>query len=676
MGHDGPQHAAAAGPGRLPGRVLASAGLVVLLALLAVLLVSVVLSPETNPTVRGALAGFCLLAAMRPDVALLITTALLGFGIILAHLGGAPPLRVTEVLVVASLAGCCLRAIRRRSPLRTALAATLSGPVVLFATAVLASTAVWLRVQQVETGYPSAFLQSLLHFAARDYFVQPGDFWLLVSTFVILEGLALFVAVAAFCRLDGGFFDRALRMLVLGGAGIAVMSLVRLAEIVLRNPDIIQQLRATPSGLRISPQIPDYIAAGSYFAVCWVASIACAMVSRRRWLWLAAGLPLLAGLYLTGSRSVIGAAVAGLVVLVLIAARQRVAAMRGALAGGLLAAVLMIAVYPWWTGRDVAGELARQSLQVRAELLRTGVRVMATRPVFGVGIDRFHLLAGSLASPELDALFPARKNPHNDFLRFGAELGIVGLALFLWVLVRAARRTWHGLLSTGDLRLAGLAGGLIAFLTTSLFSNPLMVREVSYVFWIALGLAAGRHAGGAAGAVLPRVPESTARAGRLDRLRTPLLIALGALLVCSIPFRATREVSTLNLTRLHYGFLEWTAEPDGTPYRWSGPRARFFVDAKAQVVEIPLSGANLPSGVRQQVELRVDGRLADRIAVGADWRRFRLRLPSDPSPGPRRIDLLVTPTWVPAETAPGTADRRRHGVRVGEIKVVAGAAAR
>jgi hypothetical protein len=50
---------------------------------------------------------------------------------------------------------------------------------------------------------------------------------------------------------------------------------------------------------------------------------------------------------------------------------------------------------------------------------------------------------------------------------------------------------WVALRQTRDARLAGLAGGLVAFLVTSLASNPLVVSEVSYVFWIALGLAVG-----------------------------------------------------------------------------------------------------------------------------------------------------------------------------------------
>jgi len=101
----------------------------------------------------------------------------------------------------------------------------------------------------------------------------------------------------------------------------------------------------------------------------------------------------------------------------------------------------------------------------------------------------------------------------------------------------------------------------------------------------------------------------------------------------------------------------------------SGPRAALYVDGRARMIEIPLKGT-LPSGVLQQVEVRIDGRPANRLAVGAGWQRLRTLLPADPSTGPRRIDLLVSPSWVPAEVVPGSQDRRALGVKVGEIKVL------
>ena len=607
------------------------------------------------------LAGFSILSIARPDAALLATTALVGFGIILSHLGGVPAVRVTEVLVLLSLAGFTIRMLPPGSPFRRALTGWISAPVVLFAIATIASCIVLQRVYQVETGYPSGYFQALWQFVSRDYFVQPGDFLVLVSAAVILEGLALYVVCAALCQMDDTFFERALHMLAVGGAGLALMSVVRLAEILLRNPDAIAMMRATSAGLRISPQIPDFIAAGSYFGLCWLVALGLAIgAPRRRLVWVAAGVPLIAALYLTGSRSVIAAVLAGLVALAFILVRQKAAAVRGIVAFAVIAVAVMVFSYKWMTGRDVAGQMARQSLTVRAELVRAGLEVAATRPLFGIGLDRFYLVAGAHASPELRALWQGRMNPHNDFLRFGAELGVVGLGLFLWILIGAGRRTWAALQATRDARLAGLAGGLIAFLVTSVVSNPLMVREVSYVFWIALGLAAGHSA---------RVQAPLdAPPGRLSRLRWPIALLLGGLLIVSVPFRASQEVAALDLTRVSYGFFDWGMEADGTASRWIGPRATIFVDGRASVIEIPLIG-EAPSSAPQQVELRIDGRLANRISVGREWQRLRTLLPPEPSAGPRRIDLAVSPTWVPAEVFPGSQDRRVLGVKVGRISV-------
>jgi hypothetical protein len=82
-----------------------------------------------------------------------------------------------------------------------------------------------------------------------------------------------------------------------------------------------------------------------------------------------------------------------------------------------------------------------------------------------------------------------------------------------------------------------------------------------------------------------------------------------------------------------------------------------------------LSGI-VPSGALQQVEVSVDGRLANRLTVGREWQRLRILLPAEPANGPRRIDLLISPSWVPAEVIRGNRNRRVLGVKVGELNVI------
>lgn len=630
---------------------------------------SAFLSPSTTWTVRIALGGFCLLAFSRPAAAFLVTTALLGFGLTLAYMADAPLLRVTELTAVASLAGCGIHAAWPGSRLRQALAQQLSTPVLLLSLAAIASSIVWQRVYQVGVGDPATYFASLSSVVIRDYLFHTGDFRPLVSAAALIEGLAIYVAVAALCRTDTSFFARSLRMFVAGGAGLGLLSIVRLVEIVLRSPEAIAAQRATAAGLRISPQIADVIAAGSYFSLCWLVSLGLASASRRwRPVWIAAGIPILAALYLTGSRSVIAAALAGLAVLAIVAARARGFAIARVMALAALAVTVMIVSYPWMTGRDLIGETAAISMKTRWELAQTTVKVIETRPLFGVGFNRHHLVAPQFTSPELQAMWQGAPNPHNDFLRIGSELGLIGMGLLIWIVVAAAIQIGTGLRATPDLRLAGLAGGLVAFLTTSLVSDPLSFREVSYAFWIALGLAVGhaaelvRHAG------VPRA-HAFGLSGRRTRIaRWAAALALGAALVAAVPYRARQEIRAVDMRHVSYGFYDWGADEDGTVNRWSGPRATFYVDGRARAVEIPLSGV-MPEGAPQEVEVRVDGRLANRVTVGAAWQQLRVSFPGGDSLDARRIDLVVSPTWVPAR-AFGNDDHRVLGVKVGLIKPI------
>jgi hypothetical protein len=235
-----------------------------------------------------------------------------------------------------------------------------------------------------------------------------------------------------------------------------------------------------------------------------------------------------------------------------------------------------------------------QSLTVRFELVRAGLRVIETRPLFGVGLDRFFLAAAGYASPELRALWTGRLNPHNDFLRFGAELGLVGLVLFVWILVAAGRRVWRALDAKPDPRLAGVAGGLVAFLVTSFMSNPLMVREVSCAFWIALGLAAGQALRQIEAPEDANTIPVVAPSDRRDWTWAAAVLAAGAMLL-SVPARAAQEIARVNVSRLSYGFFEWGVDADGTSWRWSGPRASLCKSRSASMASWRTGSRSAPS---------------------------------------------------------------------------------
>jgi hypothetical protein len=90
------------------------------------------------------------------------------------------------------------------------------------------------------------------------------------------------------------------------------------------------------------------------------------------------------------------------------------------------------------------------------------------------------------------------------------------------------------------------------------------------------------------------------------------------------------------------------------------------------MVEFSLSGT-LPTGRPQNVEAFVDGRLANQVSVGNQPQRLRIPLPKRTGRS-HRIDLRVSPTWIPADVEPASDDHRVLGIRIGEVAVLRDAA--
>jgi hypothetical protein len=198
-------------------------------------------------------------------------------------------------------------------------------------------------------------------------------------------------------------------------------------------------------------------------------------------------------------------------------------------------------------------------------------------------------------------------------------------------------------------------------------SNPLMVHAISYVFWIALGLATGEATAQALAAGGPGKSPASAK------VRTSLIgVTVSIALVASVPLRAAREVAATDLSGVTYGLSGWRVSSDGIPSRLSGAQATLFVSADARWVDLPIRGT-LPTGGSQIVEVLVDGRLANELAVGRDWQHLTLRLSTDQTTRSRRIDLRVAPTWTPSDREASPNGPRTLGIEMGKLDVVRGA---
>jgi hypothetical protein len=91
-----------------------------------------------------------------------------------------------------------------------------------------------------------------------------------------------------------------------------------------------------------------------------------------------------------------------------------------------------------------------------------------------------------------------------------------------------------------------------------------------------------------------------------------------------------------------FGLSAWQPELDGVRYRFSAGRSTIFLPGDARAISVPLRP--LEAGRTLEVQLRLDGRVADLIRVPPDrWHELRLMLPPGEHGGRfRRLDLEVT----------------------------------
>jgi O-antigen ligase len=90
-----------------------------------------------------------------------------------------------------------------------------------------------------------------------------------------------------------------------------------------------------------------------------------------------------------------------------------------------------------------------ESVNVRFQLWRAGARMIADRPVFGVGIENFSIAYGSSYRTEESASI--YWSPHNIFIQIATELGLVGFTiyiLFIAAIFKTNRESRHQLNNT------------------------------------------------------------------------------------------------------------------------------------------------------------------------------------------------------------------------------------
>jgi O-antigen ligase len=611
-----------------------------LLVALPALFTATLLFFNTPWWTKTLVGGIAVLAIASPEAALLAVAIAAPLGRALTtYLEPTSLLQLTEAMVVAWIAGALMRTPARvRGP---RVAASIGW---LLALVVAASVAIQLAHLAHFPGEPRATLDEVYH----AYYIIPNRIGLREAA-RLLEGIALAALVVTFVRTKPSLADTLPAALCASGTVAALINLD-------------QWRRIGAVQWRISAAVTDVNAAGSFFVMLLLLAIGM-MLRARRWSrapWMAASAMMFAALWLTQSRTAFAAGSVAAAILVgwFISMRLPPGARRVLIPSLAALAIGVVAyrVHEFSFGVDY-----------RRQFLGTSLRMIAARPLLGVGIGQYYRISALFLSPQL-AWFYGHENAHNNFLQMAAELGLVGFTLFVsWIGLGFARAFAAIEIDRRDTRLVGAVAGAAAFVATWIASHPLLVPEVAFPFWLLFGLIWAL-----AGSTLLNARAEPEVDAAMPPSRSWLATwGAAAAIAAACAVNGWRGPVTPPASADVDGFYGWETDASGVRYRWGDAYASVFVPADVNRVYIPVRFPVEPRILRPvRVEAMVAGQPRTEATVSTEWAILNVALPDVSPPDEfKRIDLKVERTFVPALYIPGSADRRTVGVQVGECRL-------
>jgi len=135
----------------------------------------------------------------------------------------------------------------------------------------------------------------------------------------------------------------------------------------------------------------------------------------------------------------------------------------------------------------------------RTAIYKFTTLMIKDRPLLGSGIGTYkyntlRYQAEFFAQGENRSLYPHgfADKAHNEYLQLWAELGIIGLGIFIWLMISYFRFGLKILRKIKDESrqgiIIGLMGAVVTVLVDSIFGFPLHLPATIVLFWLALGL--------------------------------------------------------------------------------------------------------------------------------------------------------------------------------------------
>ena len=191
----------------------------------------------------------------------------------------------------------------------------------------------------------------------------------------------------------------------------------------------------------------------------------------------------------TGSTGALMALTAGLITLFLIYKKIRLPVL---LLGLLLSLFLIFTPavqnkisYTLYLAQQTKLPLVPTDWQMRAQIARESLNMLKDRPLFGAGLAGYQTLVAPYHLNKHIELYPY---PHNFFLNFWSETGLLGLMAITWLLIAFFQLSFKICKSGDKILTASLISAMISLLVHGLVDHPYFKNDLAVLFWIIIGL--------------------------------------------------------------------------------------------------------------------------------------------------------------------------------------------
>lgn len=263
----------------------------------------------------------------------------------------------------------------------------------------------------------------------------------------------------------------------------------------------------------------------------------------------------------------------------------------------------------------------------------------------------------------------------NYFIQAGAELGLVGLILFIWLFIEIAKQVRRSLKATADDKdrfiLFGIISGIVAICVNFIFHSYIGAFEVKYFFWLLVALVF----------LFPNGSEAPGRYTRLPRKFNVAAVALLFVFGVAHLWNSTHALSLEKRTEefgwsQNFGLYQREKDNLGVYFRWIKKSAGISVEKNGPIIRIPMMASH-PDIEKNPVSVRVYS--ADRcfrnrkfirkiIFNNNEWQEFQYTIPRISG---EKIHLMfeTSRAWQPLRDL-GIPDPRWLAIALGEVEFI------